>query len=767
MKSILRHFAPLPLGLCVAVVVNLANVSAQVPAAAPPVVDDPAVQALLATNPQTPEDLLNTALLLVDLKYPQVAKPLFDQLLTTAVEPEQLAALGRSAGIAKLNRLTTVKEFQPQAADFVKRVIAATNAANRDPARLAELIERLKQPNTQVQAAAVVALRSGGDAAAQALVDVLLDPARASEHKTISTALAGLGGEGAGPLAVLAVNGSEAQRLIALDALGYVETDATPPGVVEAPLFAAAFGEQSSPEVRRAAEAAVVRRRGALPKQIEAAAELYLQAKHAYFTKPFDLDGTGNAAIWTWDASAKKPARVTVPRAAESFAEAALLARTAAELSANDAAALQLARAASLENALVAQNAQALKAWVAEKPSVAELEKLLDFAIANDRTSAAIALVDILAAASGSAALDSVGGKPAPLVRAVQSADRRIRFAALQQILKLDPKVPFAGSSGVNDALGYFAAGSGARKALVVDAHPTRGRDVAGILAGLGYQVDAVPDARSAVRRAAADPDLELVLMYRTMVDPALGQLLAQFRADYRTARLPVAVYCEPNDVERMRSAVRNDMFATAIYQPRMVDTLKLQLAELEAAAVAALPSAAERVTEAQAALTAIGRLVDVRSKVFNARQFEPVLLTAAWNSLVGKQALGALGYLGSPAAQRTLADVASANALPLELRQEATKAFCESVIRFGTLLTTTEVLRQYDRYNAAEKLDRATQELLAAILDAVEARAAKVPTGRAASASSPQPEEASKPAGESISAPAVVPAVPTVPAAP
>ena len=41
----------------------------------------------------------------------------------------------------------------------------------------------------------------------------------------------------------------------------------------------------------------------------------------------------------------------------------------------------------------------------------------------------------------------------------------------------------------------------------------------------------------------------------------------------------------------------------------------------------------------------------------------------------------------------------------------------------FGILLTTAEITRQYDRYNASEALDGGTQEVLGAVLDAIELR--------------------------------------------
>ncbi len=729
-----------------------------------PEVTDPAILALIATNPSTPEDLLNTSLLLIDLKHPKHAKKYFRQLLETAVDAEQLAALGRKAGIDKVSRLTGVKEFQPQAADFVRRVVAATNEANRDPARLAELIEKLKSTDVGTSAAAIVLLRSGGNAAAQALVDVLADPARADEHRGVVAALAGIGDEGIAPLSEVALHGDEAQRKLVLDVLGYAESPS-----VDAPLYAAAFLPTSSPAVRAAAAGAIVRHRQALPKPIEAAAQIYLEARHAYLARPL-AGSDAKRAVWRWDAAAKKPVQSLVSQRAAALDRAANLAKSAADIAENDPHALLLSRAASLESALVAagddgaaQQAAAAKWSAGTKLNVAELERLLEFTVEHQHASAAAAAVRLLAAKAGPKALESFGGKPSLLVRTVTSSDRRLRFVALEAIVSLDPQHAFAGSSAVAEALGYFAGASGARKALVVDTSPARGRDVAGILSGLGYQSDAVTDARSVVRLVSADADYELVLMYRTFLDPVLGQLLAQLRADPRTARLPVAVYCEPDDVEPTRSKLRQDSFAAAVYQPRMSETLATQLAELQQASAGSLVPAAERAAQAQWALTTIGKLLQSGNRVFTTRSMEPALVAAAWNPAVSKAATTALGLLGSAAAQRTLVDVASSEALPLDVRQTAAKAFCDSVFKHNILLTTSEVLRQYDRYNASEGADLPTQELLAAMLDAVEARNAPIrgrvkPAASAPAAGTPAPADA-KPAAKPVTPPPAEPA--------
>ena len=64
--------------------------------------------------------------------------------------------------------------------------------------------------------------------------------------------------------------------------------------------------------------------------------------------------------------------------------------------------------------------------------------------------------------------------------------------------------------------------------------------------------------------------------------------------------------------------------------------------------------------------------------------------------------------------------------------------AFARSVERQGILLTSVEVLRQYDRYNRSETLDEATQQVLGQLLDTLESRVA----ARTPKSTAPSPQE-------------------------
>ena len=83
------------------------------------------------------------------------------------------------------------------------------------------------------------------------------------------------------------------------------------------------------------------------------------------------------------------------------------------------------------------------------------------------------------------------------------------------------------------------------------------------------------------------------------------------------------------------------------------------------------------------------------------------------------------LASLGTPAAQRQLVNFASQSDLPIEQRQGAAAAFARAVRQSGTLLTTHEIQRQYDRLDASDSQSEGSQQVLADIVSIIESRGA------------------------------------------
>jgi hypothetical protein len=197
--------------------------------------------------------------------------------------------------------------------------------------------------------------------------------------------------------------------------------------------------------------------------------------------------------------------------------------------------------------------------------------------------------------------------------------------------------------------------------------------------------------------------------------------VLKQLRHDPRTARLPIGVIALVDD--EAGAAALADATGRAVPMLPPSDALGTQF---YADALLALCgrdrlTSRERSQQAATALDWMVALVKQPNSVFDLRALEPAVKQALTVPALAPKAALVLGELGSSSAQRELSDLAGNMVLPLTMRQAAATAFRHSVHRYGIQLTKDEILRRYDVYNASSRQDRATQDVLASILDTIE----------------------------------------------
>ncbi len=315
------------------------------------------------------------------------------------------------------------------------------------------------------------------------------------------------------------------------------------------------------------------------------------------------------------------------------------------------------------------------------------------------------------------------GGKLSPLAEAAKSNDRRLRFAAVDAILKLKPTRPFAGAGTIPQNLAFFAGTTGFRRALVGHPRTERGQQLVAQLGGLGYEAETVNNSRQFMLAASQSPDYELALVHISLNGPGVDDLLARLRRDPRTAELPIALLA-PAEMWAQAERVAKALPLVIVTAPVRTDAaLKFQTDRLIAQAGRDLVSFSERQSQAAAALDWLDRLTDESQQPFDLQGIEPAVDRALYVPALSRQAALVLSNLPSAAAQTALADLAGRSVLPIANRQAAATGFSRSVRRQGVLLTSSQILEQYDRYNASRVLDHETQQVLASLLDAIESQ--------------------------------------------
>jgi hypothetical protein len=110
---------------------------------------------------------------------------------------------------------------------------------------------------------------------------------------------------------------------------------------------------------------------------------------------------------------------------------------------------------------------------------------------------------------------------------------------------------------------------------------------------------------------------------------------------------------------------------------------------------------------------------------VFDLASLEPSILPLVYVPELGARAIELLGDIGTDKAQRALVELADTASAPLAMRKAAVAALARSIRAHGILLTSDEILRQYDIYNTNAGTNAETHEVAGAVLDVIEHKGA------------------------------------------
>lgn len=483
--------------------------------------------------------------------------------------------------------------------------------------------------------------------------------------------------------------------------------------------------------LREAAEESLGLIVGQTPTYVEATQFLYRRTLSHLAGEPvvhLNIDNRGE--LWHWDAASKTARPRTYDGTDAAVAEACRLARELYQLAPEQPEYLRLYLLCELDLAKIdggvdqplARGAGSAFARVRQQPADV-VEDVLMMALRQQRYAAAAGAIEVLGEIGNLELLASVDGVPRRLAAALNHPDRRVRFAAVAAVLKLDPRASFPGASYLSESLGYFASTVGSRRVLVAHPRATEAQSLVGMLAELGFEADSATSGRAAFVMAQRQPDYEFVLISDSIQTPAVNELVGMFRQDGRLGRLAIGVMAAGEKLDRASSLATTQPLVEAFPRPVDAATLSLLVDRLRRGVGRAAVTKDERLLHGAAALEWMLQLTDNANAYgfYELAKQEPAVESALQTpELTGRAAL-VLGRLGSSRAQLSLLDLASSPTRSIQERRAAVAAFRDAVERRGVMLTKAEVLKQYERYNQSEAADRDTQQVLGAILDTIE----------------------------------------------
>jgi len=694
-----------------------------------PQVDSPAVLAILETKPTTPAECARAAKILSHLQRPDLSRQFLQQVIDAKLSADELAALADQFGSGMFINMAAREELLPEAKVLADAVMAAANQVIRK--RVPEFIAQLQDPSPDVRHQALENLKKARAAAIGPMVAVLADAGRTAEHGRILGALVAMRHEAVGPLTSLLERSDPRLMAQAIRALAAIEAKES---LIY--LLGPYTSDASDPAIRGAAAAAIKRLVGHLPSKPQAIRLLREQAK-AYFEggQPVRPEADGRVTLWKWDAGTKQCTWRKYSPEDAALVLAARLARDAFALAKDDAEIRLLYLATMLEAAayetgldrpLQTGEGTAVEEATGFGPEI--IEDVLQYAVEGGHTAAAAAAAQILGRSGKTDLLLRQGERPSPLVLAVRHPDRRLRQAATNAVLRLQPKGPFPGSSYVPESLAFAAASTGTRRALVACTTMEFARGLAGMLARQGFDVDTVTTGRGAFQRAVSSPDYELALIDAAIEGPTADILLQQLRHDYRTARLRVGLIARDGYLQRAQHIAGSDAMALAFSRPHSDESVAWQVEQLQTLGARTFVGHAERQRQAAEALQRLAEISSSDSRLYDVWRWQQAPLKALYAPKLTAYAAAVLENVGTPQSQRALVDLASRWTQPLAVRTAALAAFRSNTQKYGILLTTEEIRRQYDRYNRSADLDEKTQRVLGMILDCIEAPTQTIP---------------------------------------
>jgi DNA-binding response OmpR family regulator len=311
-----------------------------------------------------------------------------------------------------------------------------------------------------------------------------------------------------------------------------------------------------------------------------------------------------------------------------------------------------------------------------------------------------------------------------PLVAALMHPNRKVRWEALATIMAIDPANPYPGASRVMQTLANFIQAGGRPRAVVAAPLLEKAQTIAAAVSAHGYDVDLATTGREANLAAAARGGADLVLVDARINQPELREVLYQLRAHPASSGARVAIVGTGRGLEQGRNVANDHQTALAFPYPQDEGDVaaiieRLQRSTANELAAGSLP---DREAMSRQALAWLGAIAARDVSLYDVRKFEPIVLQATSRIEQAAEGAGILASFPSHESQLRLVDLANSRALPIAARSKVAEAFRASVERFGVQLTSSEVLAQYDRYNASETADRATQDVLAHVLDSIEA---------------------------------------------
>ncbi len=659
------------------------------------------------------------------------ANEYLQQVLDSKLNPQQWAEAERKVGSPLLVRLIRTPQVAKLGAQVARRVSEAVAEWSRDPQRIARVVESVSSDDEDARIQAFTELARIGPLAAVAVLEQLRAPGlEADRRQALRDGLARIGQSAVPPL-VAALTAADSQLLIeSARALGHLQADQALPYLLRPSL------DPHLPAEVRAAAAAAMRRIMAGDITVDQATRLLRSEVDRLIEDPLAVaaDVAGVSQLWLYQSQSDKFETLSLPSEAAALLRAAELAEDALRLDPGNRENRQRYLATQLGWAKLVHGldqplpADVVSRLVTENTFDAEeVQGCVLWSLQRRMIPSTVAAVEVLGAIASVECLRGV--EPSPLVRALRSGHPRVRSAAAEAILRIDPQEGYVGASDLIESLAYAASAKNER--IVIVAHPLNAQLdlMSGWLTELGYRVLATRDGKQALRWGRVTADVELILVSDRLWRPAVNEVADQLAFDRYTRTTPICILAHAGQLPAADRVAARGRHTTAFPLPHDRDTMVALLQQALAAQTTYPLSPALRLAMADRSLKSVSRLLQQmdRYAFYEFLPYQSAFISALDAPPLAQQAAAVLGHLATPAAQTALVEFVGRPGTPLANREGAAQALDIAVRRVGIMLTSDQIQQQYRQYNANLIADKQTASVLSSVLDSLE-RSSQIP---------------------------------------
>jgi CheY-like chemotaxis protein len=481
-------------------------------------------------------------------------------------------------------QLARAKELAPTGIEFADACMRAASDAASDDKRIAALVAQLTDPSPAARATARNDLAATGIAGGVAALQALANEPDANRRNAILRAAA------------------QMDPLIRGPALAMLDTSDP---ILHADI-AALLHHMRVPQALPLLLAGSASAERALTDAIE---------QYRRGMQPFERAEQDRMELWQWCDASKAIASVAAPADDARIVWMSKLAQRRAIINPSnrefrrDAIVLSL-EADSLLRSIFEGARQQLCATSASQTyssnlssaDIGLLNEMLADALRHKYAHAATLVARELGRRRDPHSLYTADGELSPLADSLHFPNRRVRFAALEAIMAIDPASPFPGASRVPESLTWFAGGNDERRAVVAMPSLSAGTRVAGMLNGQGFRAEATNNGLAAVKFARQTTDLELIFIDMDIDTRGIRDALYELRIHPRTGEIPIALLAPDGELgaaEKLASEHQGVIAAPRIHSTEVLARL---VEQLKATASRPLTDSQQRLTEAEQA---------------------------------------------------------------------------------------------------------------------------------------------------------------------